>query len=263
MGPNPSRSPSSDQASVKALPRLRLRNRLVEEHHDLVRPIALHYARRSPEPAEDLQQAGLLGLIRAAELYRSEQGTPFSAFARPHIRGAILHHLRDVAPSVRLPRRQAERLERLLRHDSGGTGGERSRSDHQSPNEADELPEEERELLLRQRRLCRPLPLEGALLETIAAQEPEPVGERSETAPSAQRLRALLEQLEPRQRCVVVEVVLGGSSYRRLAQELGVSPMTVKRLLQQGLDSLRGQMESRGISRSEWTHPVPSAAPAC
>ena len=84
------------------------RNRLVEAHQDLVRPIAFHYGRCCRESVDDLLQVGLIGLIRAAERFDTQQGTPFEAFARPHIRGAILHHLRDVAPSVRLPRRQAE-----------------------------------------------------------------------------------------------------------------------------------------------------------
>ncbi|MFM7170481.1 MAG: sigma factor, partial [Cyanobium sp.] len=78
--------------SAKALKR---RNALVEAHQHLVPPVASHYARRCPEPKDDLIQLGLLGLIRAAELFNPSAQTPFSAFARPHIRGAILHYLRD------------------------------------------------------------------------------------------------------------------------------------------------------------------------
>jgi RNA polymerase sigma-B factor len=243
--------------STPATPRtLRQRNQLVEAHRDLVRPLALHYARRCPEPQEDLQQAGMLGLIRAAELYCPEQGTPFAAFARPHIRGAILHHLRDVAPRVRLPRRQAERLERILREEARGAG---STCGPRAP-----LPWEERAVLLRQRELSRPLPLEGTLLDDLPAQEPEE-GEPTALDPgqSAQRVRALLEQLEPRQRRVVSQVVLAGGSYRHLAQELGISPMTVKRLLQQGLDNLRRSLEQRGVTGADWSRPAPSAAPGC
>lgn len=224
---------------------LRQRNRLVEEHRHLVPPVAQHYARRCPEPADDLKQVGLLGLIRAAELYRPEQGTPFAAFARPHIRGAILHHLRDVAPAVRLPRRQAERLEQLKRQETRALA----------------LPAPEREVLMRQRQLCRPLPLDGALLETLSSDGEEP--ERMDEHDSPAALKALLERLEPRQRRVVAQVVLAGCSYRGLAQELGVSPMTVKRMLHEGLESLRRQLEEAGVSRPEWRHPVPSAAPAC
>ena len=106
------RSPSKPHACRPGR-RLLQRNRQVEANRDLVGPIAAHYAAHSAEAREDLEQVGLLGLIRAAELYSSDQGTPFEAFAKPHIRGAILHYLRDQAPAVRLPRRQAERVRAL------------------------------------------------------------------------------------------------------------------------------------------------------
>ncbi len=230
---------------------LRRRNQLVEQHSNLVPPLALHYARRCGEPLEDLRQVGLLGLIRAAERYSPDQGTPFAAFARPHIRGAILHHLRDVAPSVRLPRRQAERLQQLRRQEQG-----------LAPLGGIALAPEEKAVLLRQQALCRALPLEGALLETLeAAPEPDPAPEPKRA--SAGALKALLECLEPRQRRVVSQMVLAGSSYRALAQELGVTPLTVKRLLQQGLESLRHQLESGSLSCPGWQRPAPSAARAC
>lgn len=250
--PTAALSPSPSLPSTRSL---RQRNRLVEGHRHLVPPLAQHYARRCPEPAEDLNQVGLLGLIRAAELYRDNQGTPFAAFARPHIRGAILHHLRDVAPAVRLPRRQAERLTKLRRQEDQAAATQAT-----SPAIAPSLPAPEREVLLRQRMLCRPLPLDGPLLETLSSEEVE-TGSPHTGSPAA--LKALLERLEPRQRRVVAQVVLAGCSYRGLAQELGVSPMTVKRLLHEGLDSLRRQLEEAGLSRPEWHHRAPSAVPAC
>ena len=242
----------SRPASARAL---RQRNRLVDSHRDLVPPLALHYAHRCPEPLEDLQQVGLIGLIRAAELYRPEQGTPFPAFARPHIRGAILHHLRDVAPRVRLPRRQAERLERLLK--------EQGQDQLRPVAKRIALPAEERDLLLRQRRLCRTLPLEGPLLEGLAAQEPEEATQTSHLEETARAVRGSLERLNPRERHVVAQVVLEGASYRHLAHELRISPVTVKRLLQQGLDSLRRHLEDAGVRGSGCSRPAPSGAPGC
>jgi RNA polymerase sigma-B factor len=226
----------------KASARLRRRNQRVEAYRELVRPLALHYARRCQESVEDLEQVGLLGLIRAAELFRSELGTPFPAFARPHIRGAILHYLRDEAPCVRLPRRQAELQERLLRlegdltsSDLGmGPGGLRQHLG---------IDEEHWGLLLRHRQLCRPLPLEEARLEELAAPPNGQVEER------VVALRQLLEELDPRQQQVVRQVVLAGWSYRRLAAQMQVSPMTVQRLLHRGLASLREQLDARELRR--------------
>jgi len=62
-----------------ATEKLNQRNRRVASYRELVRPIALHYSALSPECADDLIQVGLLGLIRAAELFLPSLGTPFSA----------------------------------------------------------------------------------------------------------------------------------------------------------------------------------------
>jgi len=84
------------------------RNRRITEHLPLVEPWVRHYSRCSGEPAEDLRQVAVLGLIRAAERFNGNQQVPFAAFARPHIRGALLHYLRDQAHVIRIPRRVQE-----------------------------------------------------------------------------------------------------------------------------------------------------------
>lgn len=231
------------------------RNRRVESYQDLVRPLALHYACRCTESCEDLIQVGMLGLIRAAELYRSETGTPFEAFARPHIRGAILHYLRDEAPSVRLPRRQAELQERLQRLESrDGAPLDPGRSARLRRQLG--IDESHWSLLQRQRRLCRPLPLEGALVEELAAPDDREVPQR------CVEVGQLLAELEPRQRQVVRQVILDGCSYRRLAKQMQVSPMTVQRLLHRGLERLRQQLEQRSLSSDRSEHPAASGLPA-
>lgn len=248
-------SSASTRSTARTMAALRRRNRRVETYRDLVRPLARHYARRCQESWEDLQQVGLLGLIRAAELYRPEQGTPFQAFARPHIRGAILHYLRDEAPSVRLPRRQAELQERLQRLENDPcwrANGDRAAAELRQRLGVDD---EHWRLLLRHRQLCRPMPLEEASPEELAAPE-NGQGEERLVA-----LRELLEQLDPRQRQVVRQVVLGGCSYRRLAAEMQISPMTVQRLLHRGLASLREQLEQRELRRDRRGCPAGSGLP--
>jgi len=227
----------------------------VESYRELVRPVALHYAHRCSESCDDLIQVGMLGLIRAAELYRSERGTPFAAFARPHIRGAILHYLRDDAPSVRLPRRQAELQQRLQRLESRAAVATDSQAARQLRRQLG-MEESHWSLLQRQRQLCRPIPLEGALVEEIAAPEQDCPERRVD-------IGELLAQLEPRQRQVVRQVVLDGCSYRHLAQQMQVSPMTVQRLLQRGLERLRQQLDGQRLSSDRPVRPAVSALPGC
>ena len=92
-----------------------IRNARIKHHLNLVDPIAGHYARRSGLDRDDLKQVGRLGLLRAAEGYEQGQDKPFEVYARPHIRGAILHYLRDSVGLVRLPRRLQEQAQNTIK----------------------------------------------------------------------------------------------------------------------------------------------------
>ncbi|MEB3320279.1 MAG: sigma-70 family RNA polymerase sigma factor [Cyanobium sp.] len=234
---------------------LRQRDQRITEYRRLVDPIARHYQRQSAEPLDDLIQVGLLGLLRAAELYRSDTGTPFDAFARPHVRGAILHYLRDQAAPVRLPRRleeQRQQLARLQRLHPELTQPEQWRR-------ALGLSVDQWNRLLAGTLTRRPLSLEATLEEHLQ-QTSEPMDEPLsllETDEAADPL-GLLTSLEHGQREVVEKVVLAGWSYRRTGAALKISPMTVQRRLQRGLNRLR-----QLLSQTVTVHPVASAAPGC
>lgn len=234
-------------------PSIAQRNARVERHRQLVRPIARHYQSCSPEPLEDLEQVGLLGLLRAAELYHSSRQTPFEAFARPHIRGAILHYLRDQSRPVRLPRRQMEledRVRQLRRQlPAGGEGPEALTAWCQRLGVS---PGQWQRFLLAQQ-LSRPLSFDQIQIDDHPATvDPGDGGVRGELIPS-------LAELEPRQRQAVQLVVLTGMSLRGAAARLGSSPSTVQRDLRKGLAELRQRCE--GVSQR--LNPVASAAPAC
>lgn len=228
-----SHPPARSLPTARLLPKaVRERNRRVEQYFAVVRPIAFHYAGVCREQADDLLQVGLLGLIRAAELYENGREVPFEAFARHHIRGAILHYLRDCAPTVRLPRRQqelADRVRCISRQLAQKLGrapadGELRLALGLSP--AQWLCFEQASRLRR---------IDVLEHDPAIAAEPE-LPKEPEQAVGA--LEAIA-QLEPRQAQVVKRVVLGGASLRQVARELQVSPMTAHRLLRKGLDQLR------------------------
>jgi RNA polymerase sigma-B factor len=226
-------------------------------HQRLVTPIANHYAHLSPEPLEDLIQVGLIGLLRAAEGYDATAKIPFDSYARPHIRGAILHHLRDRAWLVRLPRRQAERQwsQRQILSDQ--------------PNERMSATEQ---ALARWRAMNRPMSLEtlptepatdptergNAMVTGLAVSTPEGEGPYvpNGLAQAWQQCSVdeMLAMVGPRQRRVLRHVVLDGWSYRRTANALKVSAPTVQRLLHRALAQLQGQLSCDR---------APSAAQGC
>jgi RNA polymerase sigma factor for flagellar operon FliA len=78
------------------------RDRLIRDHAEVARRIALRMARRCPDwvAREDLISAGMVGLIEAADRYDDSRQEPFIAFAEHRIRGAILDELRkgDIMP---------------------------------------------------------------------------------------------------------------------------------------------------------------------
>lgn len=229
---------------------IRRRNGRVDRYCQLVRPIALHYCARCPEPLDDLIQVGLMGLLRAAELFSDEGATPFDAFARPHIRGAILHYLRDRCQPIRLSRRLQEQLDRRRRCLAGS-----SMSDEQV-RLAMGLSESQWQHLEQARRLNQLEPLTSELEDKLGAPDSD---ERRDPERDGQAQQALA-LLDPALAVVVQRVVLAGWSYRRTASQLHVSPMTVQRRLHKGLAALRQQLE---ISPGTGLRPVASVAPAC
>lgn len=230
---------------------------LLDRAWHLVPPIARRYASASPEPFDDLVQEGMLGLLAAAERYRSSDNIPFDCFARPHIRGAILHHLRDRAWSVRLPRRQAERLQAM-------------RQGQLAKETATQVSQDQ--ALKRWAAMVRPVCLEELSALPSASQLLDQGQDANDPAADEQLYRPdslhasweegtteqMLALLEPRLRRVLQCVVLKGWSYRRTAAELQVSAATVQRLLHKGLQELRVNLQQARL-RSRRSRRAPSA----
>ena len=85
-----------------------IRNQIMELNFGLVKKEAYHWVNQCNESFEDLLQVGSIGLIRAIERFKFDQGNAFSSFAIPYIRGEIQHYLRDKSPTLRIPRRWLE-----------------------------------------------------------------------------------------------------------------------------------------------------------
>ena len=85
------------------------RNERIRDYLSLVRPITKGFSYRSGCDCDNLFQVGCLGLINASDRFNQTQASSFNVFAKLHIRGAILHYLRDSASLVCLPRQVEER----------------------------------------------------------------------------------------------------------------------------------------------------------
>ena len=88
------------------------RTRMIEGNLRLVVAIARRHQDRGL-PLEDLVQEGVIGLMRAVDLFDRRRGTAFSTFATWWIRQAVTGALSSQTRAIRLPSRQVHALSRI------------------------------------------------------------------------------------------------------------------------------------------------------
>ena len=201
---------------------LKHRNRQIQDNLHLVRPIALHYAQQTGLERDDLLQVGCLGLIKAYNRYEAQRGAPFPSFAKPHIRGAILHFLRDRAGLIRLPRAVEERAMKMVRNPerSPVIAADAMAVDHYRSKQ-------------------HWVEFNDDLLDD----RPEGIDlvERSE---AWSRVNKLFRTLDKEDQRALQMVVIDGMSLRQTAQLLDVSAMTVQRRVKRGLNTLANKLKA-------------------
>ena len=204
---------------------LRRSNQQVERHLHLARELAVRYSRRTGYDMDDLRQVGLLGLIKASRSYRPQTKVPFEVYARPHIRGEILHYLRDGVALVRLPRRVEEEALRLSRLEMS--------------------PQEPREQMILEQYRSKGTwqPLDNVVNATFCNQLMD-LDQRD----SRQKVRRSLKALPVPERLAVEATVLEGLSLRAAGRRFNVSAMTVQRRLKRGLERMESSLERHQLS---------------
>ena len=111
-------------AAVYAANRDKSQDELVTRHAPLVKRIAYHLMSRLPPSvqADDLIQAGMIGLLEASRNYDPTQGASFETYAGIRIRGAMLDEIRrtDWTPrSVHRKARQVAEAVRVIENQKG------------------------------------------------------------------------------------------------------------------------------------------------
>lgn len=99
---------------------------LVSQHANLVKRIAFHLLNRLPPSvqAEDLIQAGMIGLLEAARHYDASQGASFETYAGIRVRGAMLDEIRRSDWTPRSVHRKSREAAEALRQIEQLTGRE-------------------------------------------------------------------------------------------------------------------------------------------
>ena len=231
-------------------PSVAVRNKLVQLNTGLVRKIAHRLSHQCAEPYEDLEQIGYLGLIRAIERFNPSHGCAFSSFAVPYIRGEILHFLRDRSGTVKIPRRwqelqkQGQRVREKLTKSTG-----RQPSDREIAQELGVSLSEWQDIRIsgQNRSLL-------SLDATINLQSDSPLT-LGDTLPDLHtqtlqnweedrhQLQAAMSQLEDKTRTAIEFVYYQDMSRKEVSERIGVSPMTVTRRIQRGIQQMITQLQ--------------------
>lgn len=222
-----------------------LRDRLVELHLPLVEHLARRFRNRG-EPLDDLVQVATIGLIKSIDRFDVERGVEFSTYATPTIVGEIKRHFRDRGWAVRVPRRLQE-----LRVTLTTARAELSQKLSRAPTVA-ELAEHlglsEEEILegLESANAYSTLSLDAtdqaddegpAVVDQLGAEDEALAG-----VEYRESLKPLLEQLDPREKRILLLRFFGNMTQSQIAEEIGISQMHVSRLLARTLAKLRADL---------------------
>jgi RNA polymerase sigma-B factor len=219
-----------------------IRTELVTLHTPLARYIARRYAYHG-EPLEDIEQAAMLGLVKAINGFDPTVGRRFLPYAMPTMTGEVKRHFRDRTWSLRMPRRMQElRLAlRAARQDFS--------QDHGRPPTVPEIAgllaisEEETIELLSAADAYQPVSLDvqvsdgddaDSLGELLGDEDPayEDVVDRT-------AVRPLLDKLPARDRMILLYRFFGNKTQTEIAELMGISQMHVSRLIKRTLKTLQ------------------------
>jgi RNA polymerase sigma-B factor len=240
-------------------PSVHLRNRIVKLNAGLVRKVAHQVANQSPIPFEDLEQIGYIGLITATERFDPTQGYAFSSFAIPYIKGEMLHFLRDRASTVRIPRRlqqlsnEGAKVSQALIEKLG-----REPNDYEIAAALNIGLQEWRSVKLSSINRA-PMSL-NASLNSGSHQQIDAVMTLGDTlidfhsqnlqdhAEERLALQHALSQLEDKTREIIESVFLHQHSRQEVAERIGVSPVTVTRRIQKGIEQLTQMLQMPALA---------------
>lgn len=232
---------TSDEAE-----RAELTERIVWLNLGLCDALANRYTERGAE-RDDLVQVARLALVLAVRRYQPQEGRPFLAFAVPTITGELKRHFRDHCWVVRPPRPVQE-----LRTRARSQARELEQRIGHTPDQSELLAElgvdaEGLREALASDGSYRPWSLDAPVgglngeVESVGSTVADP-HDTIEGLTDQLALRRLVRGLDERGRLIVKWTFEEGCSQRTIGERLGVSQMTVSRLLRHALDHLRDEL---------------------
>jgi RNA polymerase sigma factor for flagellar operon FliA len=227
------------------------RDDLVSKHAALVKRIAYHLMSRLPPSvqADDLIQAGMIGLLEASRNYDATQGASFETYAGIRIRGAMLDEIRRTDWTPRSVHRKARQVAEAVREIENKEGRD-ARDVEVAEKLGIELHEYHR--ILQDATGCRVFSIDDAGVNGDEPQQAATAMPRNEPLDSLHKLdfKSALAQaiagLPERESLVMAMYYDEELNLREIGEVLGVSESRVCQIHGQALIRLRARM-------TEWT----------
>ncbi len=220
-------------------------NELVQTHTPLVKRIAHHLIGRLPTSvmADDMIQAGMLGLLDAARRYDTGQGASFETYATLRIRGAMIDELRRNDWAPKSVHRKARNLSAAVQVVENRTG--RDARDEEIMAEMGISSEEYHKIL---RDSCNSkifnfddLGTDTDPLSMIAGGSANPLDELEDER-FRRRLTEAIASLPERERMVLSMYYDKELNLREIGQILGVSESRISQILSRSYARLRARL---------------------
>ncbi|MBJ6361345.1 sigma-70 family RNA polymerase sigma factor [Paenibacillus sp. GCM10012307] len=223
---------------------------LIEHYEPMVRMAAGKISRNRPDLYEDLYQVGQMALLRLFEQFDASVGMQFEPYAMKSIIGHMKNYLRDKSWYIQVPRRVKEKgilLQQAI--DELTVKLERSPKVEEIA-EFLELGYEETLEILAGRDLYHYVSLDTPISEEESNTTlGELIGAQANDFESVEKrldLIAAMSCLKPEEQKVLLLVFEEGLPQRTIADQLGVSQMSISRIQKRAMDKLKQYLTDEG-----------------
>jgi RNA polymerase sigma-B factor len=218
---------------------------IVIRYQSLVRGCGQRY-RESPEPVEDLMQAGYVGLLKAINNFDPALGQNLAAYAQPCVSGEIKRHFRDKRWQIHVKRSAQELLLQVRRargelaQDLGRSPRDEEMASHLGVSLDDLRDAQRADMVFHSHSLDAPLygQEDPATLSELIGQEDPQV----EHTLDMESVLTHWSDLPEREQRILTMRFYGNMTQAEIGERLGISQMHVSRLLARSLRYLRDRL---------------------
>jgi RNA polymerase sigma factor for flagellar operon FliA len=202
------------------------RDGLIEQHVKLVKHLLGRMLRGLPDHVdrENLESAGMLGLVEAAHQFDPARGTTFASFATTRIRGAIIDELRRNCPLPQSMQRQWRTVREAYARLTDAPTPEALAAESG-------LTVEEVEACLEAVRLTRSETWHDDLGEQLTTKSDDAIERQLEYEEKVRIVADLIERLPTQMRIVVTLYYRDGLRLKEIGEVLKLSESRISRIL--------------------------------